>query len=416
MRLTDSAQKSRKRRNECSENFAKKECSENFAKNVFVIMRYGKKPQYGDIERAIKDTLRRYGLTAILARDVQYEDDLWPNVKFCMDNSRYAIVVFEDIARTPVHSPNVALELGYMMALGRKCLILKEESLSGLFPDVIGKIYKLFDADQAHATVQDAVSQWLENVVGAGVTKRAESITDDDPIIARKLRTRRIMEAYERILKSGKKAEIRLAGIVSALAVSPEAPEDTTAELHALYLCERKLLLELLRTGSTIRCMICPDIYLERLHDKPALADKAKRNYLPRYDALLAALAEHIDNHSLQMVWCEQLPRHGLIIIGEEVAFVGTRTPHEQSTRTTVIYDPEVVQHEIKEFEYAFEDTIKQFIAKKGCKSTEDALYRKLRFSVQKKVRECRQELSDALASVPIGSLEWTPELRPFKP
>src|SRR6185503_8693470 len=82
-------------------------------RNVFVMMRYSSETPFAEIEEVIKETLQRYGLRAVLARDVAFHQELWNNVRFCMNHCRYAIVVFDRI-QEPEFNPNVALELGYM--------------------------------------------------------------------------------------------------------------------------------------------------------------------------------------------------------------------------------------------------------------------------------------------------------------
>src|SRR3712207_4509606 len=93
--------------------------------NVFVIMRYSPESPFKEIEETIRNTLHQYGLKAVLAKDVAFHQELWENVQFCMRHSRYAVVVFERIQQ-PDFNPNVLLELGYMLALHKRCLILKE--------------------------------------------------------------------------------------------------------------------------------------------------------------------------------------------------------------------------------------------------------------------------------------------------
>ena len=64
-------------------------------RNVFIIMRYAQGTLLDEIESTIKETLLKYNLKAILARDVVFDLELWSNIKFCMEHSRYGIVVFD---------------------------------------------------------------------------------------------------------------------------------------------------------------------------------------------------------------------------------------------------------------------------------------------------------------------------------
>jgi hypothetical protein len=93
-------------------------------RNVFVMMRYADTPQFRQIEASIRSALERYGLIARLAKDRALSDDLWENIRLYMGTARYGIAVFEEIERRDFN-PNISLELGYMYALGRRCLLLK---------------------------------------------------------------------------------------------------------------------------------------------------------------------------------------------------------------------------------------------------------------------------------------------------
>jgi hypothetical protein len=68
-----------------------------FSRSVFVMMRYGGTEQSSAIEQAIADALRTYGLTARVAKDKAYLDDLWGNVQVYMHSSQYGIAMFEEI-------------------------------------------------------------------------------------------------------------------------------------------------------------------------------------------------------------------------------------------------------------------------------------------------------------------------------
>ena len=99
-----------------------------YEKNVFVMMRYRNKEHFKEIESTIRDVLDSYDLKARLAKDKAYTDDLWGNIEIYMHGCKYGIVVFEEIDERE-YNPNISLELGYMYALGKRCLLLKEERM-----------------------------------------------------------------------------------------------------------------------------------------------------------------------------------------------------------------------------------------------------------------------------------------------
>jgi hypothetical protein len=133
--------------------------------NVFIMMRYTDSPEFRAIETAIRTAVKRFGLIARLAKDRALSDDLWENIRIYMGTSRYGIAVFEEIDRRDFN-PNVSLELGYMYALGCRCLLLKDKRMPGLPTDSCGKIYRNFDTYNANTSVSEQVSSWCEFDLG----------------------------------------------------------------------------------------------------------------------------------------------------------------------------------------------------------------------------------------------------------
>ena len=112
--------------------------------NVFVMMRYRASDHFRQIETVIRETLSKYGLTARLAKDAALSDDLWGNIEIYMRYCRFGIAVFEEIDEREFN-PNISLELGYMYALTRRCLLLKDRHMPRLPTDICGRIYRSFD-------------------------------------------------------------------------------------------------------------------------------------------------------------------------------------------------------------------------------------------------------------------------------
>ena len=90
--------------------------------NVFVMMRYRSTDHFKVIEATIRQALSKYGLIARLAKDASLSDDLWENIQHYMRYCRFGIAVFEEIDEREFN-PNISLELGYMYALKRRCLL-----------------------------------------------------------------------------------------------------------------------------------------------------------------------------------------------------------------------------------------------------------------------------------------------------
>lgn len=130
--------------------------------NVFVMMRYRSDDHFRMIEESIRETLTAFGLNARFAKDSAIVDDLWDNIVYYIDHCRYGIAVFEDIDER-YFNPNISLELGYMYAQGKRCLLLKERRMPRLPTDICGRIYRDFDALNLKVSIQEQISEWCKN-------------------------------------------------------------------------------------------------------------------------------------------------------------------------------------------------------------------------------------------------------------
>ncbi len=149
------------------------DCSEI---NVFVMMRFrDNNPNFTKIELTIRNTLEKYGLRARLAKDIAYSDEIWTNIVYYMQNCKYGIAVFEEIDDRE-YNPNISMELGFMYALDRKCLLLKDERMPRLPTDICGKIYKDFDTYRIEQSISNRLKEWCENDLGL-VTLQIKSIS-----------------------------------------------------------------------------------------------------------------------------------------------------------------------------------------------------------------------------------------------
>jgi hypothetical protein len=99
-----------------------------------------------------------------------YTGELWSNIEVYMTCSMYGVAVFEDIDKRDFN-PNVSLELGYMLANRRRCLILKEQRLPDLPADVVHRLYKPFDMFDIERSVSREVARWVD--VDLGITGTA---------------------------------------------------------------------------------------------------------------------------------------------------------------------------------------------------------------------------------------------------
>lgn len=135
----------------------------DWRRNVFLMMRFEEKPYFAEIEQTVRNTLGRYRLNGVRADDRAYSPDLWENVCTYMLGCSYGVVVFEEIDQREFN-PSVALELGFMMAQNKRCLILKDKRMPAVPTDIVGKLYETFDAFQIATSVSKAIDNWARDL------------------------------------------------------------------------------------------------------------------------------------------------------------------------------------------------------------------------------------------------------------
>lgn len=131
-------------------------------KTAFIMMRFGSTPAHEAIVQTIKDTLASHGLEAVRADDKEYHTDLLPNIQTYMHGSGFGIAVFERL-EAEEYNPNVALEVGYMLALRKPVCLLKDKTLRTLQADLVGKLYRQFDPQRIKQTIKRELDKWLRD-------------------------------------------------------------------------------------------------------------------------------------------------------------------------------------------------------------------------------------------------------------
>jgi hypothetical protein len=131
-------------------------------KVCFIMMRFGKTTAHDAIVAAVRDTLRAAGIEGLRADDKDYSSELWLNILTYIHGSSFAVAVFERL-EGETFNPNVALEVGYVMALGANVCLLKDKTLRNLQADLVGKLYKEFDPQNPGATIPPALTKWMKD-------------------------------------------------------------------------------------------------------------------------------------------------------------------------------------------------------------------------------------------------------------
>jgi hypothetical protein len=131
-------------------------------RTAFIMMRFGTTKAHSEIVQSIRAELQKLGVKALRADDKDYHDDLFWNILTYVYGCGFGVAVFERIEQEEFN-PNIALEVGYMMALRKPVLLLKDKTLKNLNTDLIGKLYKTFDPQSISESIAPQLQRWMKD-------------------------------------------------------------------------------------------------------------------------------------------------------------------------------------------------------------------------------------------------------------
>jgi len=140
--------------------------SSPFDSNVMLITRFPRDAEdhFQELIPMLREVVAAHGLNLLVASDRVAEETLWANVVTHMWASKCAIVLMD--SADGVLNSNVLIEIGGMLMTGRRCAILRDESVPAMPSDLVGHIYKPVKLSK-HAEVADAIHRYLRDDVGA---------------------------------------------------------------------------------------------------------------------------------------------------------------------------------------------------------------------------------------------------------
>lgn len=130
----------------------------------FVMMPFGSKGvsrhYFDELWNVVRGYFEGLGLLAHRADDLQLDKYLWMSVVKYMQAASAGVVVLD--ARGGGHvSPNVILELGYMLALGKPLLLLRERSAPELPSDILGHYRGSYASDRIDEDIPKHLEEWV---------------------------------------------------------------------------------------------------------------------------------------------------------------------------------------------------------------------------------------------------------------
>ena len=125
---------------------------------VFIIMPFAK--DYDKLYLCIQRYLKSVGMTAVRADEYKFSEHVWQNIEIYLECCKRAVALFP---YTSERNPNVALEVGYMLAKGGRICLLKDDRVEKLFSDIASIMYNNYNESSYEKDISDALDKWIAN-------------------------------------------------------------------------------------------------------------------------------------------------------------------------------------------------------------------------------------------------------------
>ncbi len=132
------------------------------SKTAFIISSFSDIHQ--EFINIIKDVLDNKGIKGITVDEQIYQDFILNEIETCCHAFDFGISIFSHIDNRGCEhfNANVSFEAGYMKALNKDILFLKEKGVRDLQSDLKGLPWFSFDKDKAYSSIKDAINSFLK--------------------------------------------------------------------------------------------------------------------------------------------------------------------------------------------------------------------------------------------------------------
>lgn len=140
-----------------------------YAKSVFIMTKFPDpdEPLGPELQRVIDAVKGAIAAAGFVPRIAQFPHNLhpglWDNVELYLLGCRQGIAIVED-RYLPELNPNVAMEWGWMRAMGKRVLFLHEEEFGHRRADLGDLLGESFRWDDPEARIQQVVGDWLGQI------------------------------------------------------------------------------------------------------------------------------------------------------------------------------------------------------------------------------------------------------------
>jgi hypothetical protein len=136
----------------------------DYESSVFVMTKFPegdtlKDEQLRAVIAEVCSALKDRGLVPRVANGALYHEWLWDEVEVYLLGCAKGVAIVEDRYR-PELNPNVAMEWGWMRAMGKRVLFLKEAGFAHGRADVLGLVSATFDWDSPREGIRKAIESF----------------------------------------------------------------------------------------------------------------------------------------------------------------------------------------------------------------------------------------------------------------
>jgi hypothetical protein len=138
----------------------------SYERNVFIMTRFLPGDELlEELDQELRRALCRRGLNGVRADDRMFPIDrqLWKNVCVYMLCCASGVAILED-RLADEFNPNVALEYGFMRALDKPTLLLKDKLFRNQRADIMGTVHGEFNLGALAKTLPPAIDQWVRDL------------------------------------------------------------------------------------------------------------------------------------------------------------------------------------------------------------------------------------------------------------
>lgn len=140
----------------------------DFSNNVLIMTKFPEGKSQSDaalkkIIATVTKAIKENGFIPRIASDRNYYPTLWDNVELYLLACGHGVAIVESKYK-PELNPNVALEWGFMRALGKDVLFLMEKEFSHSRADWEGFLKQGFDWNKPANEIRPAIQDWIANI------------------------------------------------------------------------------------------------------------------------------------------------------------------------------------------------------------------------------------------------------------